>query len=262
MANVVINSEPITASWNANKTWGGYPWAWANLSGDKIEVTIDENVVDIGEDRKKQYVKNISVNMDFNEQKDGQEDYQRNIGEALNIGVSFKKEITKVINEEIGINDYFIYPYAYSIISDIALRNIPFSEDDISDLTTMSKPTGFSDWQPFLDGDYTHKEALFKTTLINASPESIIGAEISAHKIICDVYDVIESGTSSVSGESTRIYFAKTFHADPVVTPTSINSSEFAIAEIITTTKSYFDARLKTSGGVTSGTIGWQAHGY
>ncbi len=148
------------------------------------------------------------------------------------------------------------------VLSDIAIKNIKVSDHTYEALASTSAPAGFSDWEKFIDGDYQYKEAIFRV-LIASQDYEVADATLTAHKITCDVVDIIDKDTTAIGAAITQIDFTKTFYTEPTVVINSYSTADFAIAEVVSVTKTYFTARLKKiDNSNVAGSINWQAQGY
>ena len=234
---------------------------------ESVKYELEKNIFEnfkAGDAAKKELTTNIFESIGIGEEKSDPSVQITSFYEKIHFVESVKFVFEKHIAEQIGVAEAVIEPFAQGVVSDIGLLNTLFDEDDLEELTLSPRPIGFGEWKRFTEGEYTHKEALFRLRILNSEPESVKSVEVTEHKIICDVYDVVESRVSSITGgeTATRISFNKTFHSIPIVTAISINTATFCIADITEITKEYFDVKLKTADSYINGSISWQAHGY
>lgn len=193
---------------------------------------------------------------------EGQE-FTRNLDETIGFAEAPVKGLTKAMAAGILFREYATLPFGGGVLGDIALLNSPYSIGGLNTLVTQTFPHGFTDWEQFKDGEYEFRKALVKLIMEDTFVNSQEDSKIIEHAVFSDVIDVIEIGTANITGAVKRVTFQKKFHVVPVVTVTGSNLSVFAIPDIVEVTKTYFDIRLKiASGGTTTGTVTWSAHGY
>lgn len=188
--------------------------------------------------------------------------YKRTFVEALSASDSLVKAGKKQINTAIRAGEQFIKPYVEGVQSEIGLFNEAMDVEKFKALLAKERPLGFDEWQEFFPGDFSFKEILFRLTIQNNAPDTITDIKVKEHKVRIDVEDMVEKGIQDVYGTS-RVYFQKNFHAPPSVMLTGYVAPEFAIPEIVETTKEWFEIRVrKQDGNDTRATINWLAHGY
>lgn len=265
MATFELQTEQKDIIWDNLDTtrWDDLPYQQMDDKEYFIYAALIGEQVAILEVKGNALQKDISESIGLAETEADPSDYRRYYYETVNIHEAVSKHLSKALSEGFKIRDFSVLPFASGIISDMGFLNTQIDGDDADDLTAVSRPIGFSEWMRFIDGEYVHKEALFRLRVTNVDAGTIKDVAVTAHKIVCDVYDVMESGAAALSGVSTRVYFSKLFHEVPVVAITSVNTVSFAIPEILAVTQTYFDAWFKTIDGLPAdGTISYQAHGY
>ena len=138
------------------------------------------------------------------------------------------------------------------IISDIVFSDSP--ED-------FEVPAGYTDFRPFLPGDYTYQKALFKLLAKTSVAEK--RALIDEFSVHVDLPDIQDRGTSVVEKGGTVIAFSRQFYVVPEVTITMrAASGAIPVPVIQEVTRTYFKVQLLTpSGNPSEGTICWTALG-
>lgn len=211
----------------------------------------------------KEFLKGILEAVNMVESEADPSDYRRYSTVNVAIATVVSKVLNKAVSSGLELRDFFVRPHVVGVVSDIGLRNIAIAPEEPETQTANEKPHGFTNWEVFQDGDYYYKEALFKLWVKNLSPKDVADVKLTNHRIVCDVQDVFDKGTTGVGSSGSRIYFNRLFHNIPVVSVTSFNTSEFAIPEITNIQREYFDVRLKKMDGTNAvGSITWNAQGY
>ena len=170
---------------------------------------------------------------------------------ALGISDSLAKQLAKVSNEQVNVlGDYLRNSNA--VISDILISAGEINRD---------VPAGYSDWLPFVSGDYTYKEALVRSVLSASSPDN--KSVLSAFCIKVDLPDLQDHGVVDVGAGEVRVLFNLDFYRVPEVTVTMVSGSgESSIPNITEVTEKYFKLKLlNTAGEVVSGKASWTAVG-
>ncbi len=234
-----------------------------NESVGKHYMKFEEAFFSVNEFFDKGFIKGILEAVSMVEEETDPSDYRRYHTVNVRIAEAVAKTLNKAVSSGLELRDFFVRPHVVGVVSDIGLRNIAIAPEEVEVQMSQEKPQGFTNWEVFQDGDYYYKEALFKLWIKNLSPSDVSDVKITAHKIICDVQDVFDKGTSGVSSSGSRIYFNRVFHNIPVVSVTSFNTAEFAIPEITDIQRDYFEVRLKKMDDTNAvGSITWNAQGY
>lgn len=140
---------------------------------------------------------------------------------------------------------------ANAVIADIII-----STEDID----TTKPIGYSDWIPFVGGDYTYKDALIRTIMTH---NGLDGRPLLTNLVIyADLPNIQDHGTLAIGAEETWIQFAIKFYEPPDVTVTTIASTAVAVPNVTRVTRDGFAVVLRdTSSELVAGTISWTAAG-
>lgn len=152
---------------------------------------------------------------------------------------------------------------ANAIIGDLQFFQDAFGEAQF--LTKVQDaPAGFSAFKPFLAGEHTFSEALFKTTLTAAA--SLSRPRMNELVVTVDVPDVTEQGEATVPlGGTASVVFKKDFYATPTVKVVVSSGTELSIPRLSNETADGFDVKLESlnnPGTYVAGTIRWSAEGY
>lgn len=146
--------------------------------------------------------------------------------------------------------------------------DLQFFQDAFGEAQFLAKvqdaPAGFSAFKPFLAGEHTFGEALFKTTLTAAA--SLARPRMNELMVTVDVPDVTEQGLASVPlGGTASVLFKKPFYATPTVKVVVSSGTELSIPRLSNETANGFDVKLESlnnPGTYVAGTIRWSAEGY
>jgi hypothetical protein len=150
------------------------------------------------------------------------------------------------------------------IISDITISQAPLTDDAFNTLLTSDSPTGYTAFQPFVQGDYEYQTALFRISMNSTSGDRGVINKLS---VVVDVPDMFDSGDNIINGGTpTRITFARPFHVPPRVTLTVQSASDACTAKLVagSVTRQYFDCYLERSSdqAMIDGALTWAAHAY
>lgn len=131
--------------------------------------------------------------------------------------------------------------------------------------TTSDDPAGtptWSDWTPFVTGDYTTRAFKFRAVLFSNYPTHNI--MVSQLEVRVDMPDRIESGEDIVSGAGTyHVAFSRPFLNIPAVGPTAQDMATGDYCEVTNKTASGFDITFYNAAGTPiSRTFDYIAKGY
>ena len=145
--------------------------------------------------------------------------------------------------------------------------NIQVDDGDLTEaqfLELMNKeiPEGYSDFEPFITGNYHYRYALVKAVI----QSEMVGVSPSIKKmaLTVDVPDINDNGVNeTVSALGTDIAFKKTFTVPPTVNVTVVSSVTACYPRLSRLTEKYFTVELvDVSGSLVSGRVNWWAEGY
>ncbi|MCP4158607.1 MAG: hypothetical protein GY760_00920 [Deltaproteobacteria bacterium] len=166
------------------------------------------------------------------------------------------------VDEKVKTNEYMVSPFVIGVVSDIGLKNINLSEQDLDKITSKSGAMGLSDWQIYTDGEYKYREALFRLIIENKDPDNIGDIEVVKHKLSCDVFDVNKKGDVSINAEEVTVTFDEAFNMIPVVSANLTSVDGFGIIKITEIKTTHFKIKIeKSDGGSTFGNAVWIAQG-
>ena len=170
---------------------------------------------------------------------------------AIGVSDSVAKQAVKIPHEAVKVLDEQLRN-SNAVISDIII-----STNDIK----RDVPAGYSDWMPFVSGDYTYKEALVRSVLSVTSPDN--KSVLSAFCIKVDLPDLQDHGVVEMEAKEVKVPFTLDFYRVPEVTVSMVSSSGVsAIPNITEVTEKYFKLKLlDTAGEVVSGKASWTAVG-
>lgn len=150
------------------------------------------------------------------------------------------------------------------VISDITISNKTMDDAGFLSLLTSDSPTGYSPFQPFVQGDYEYQTALYRISMDSTSGDRGVINKLS---VVVDVPDMFDSGDNIIDGGTpTRIFFARPFHVPPKVTLTVQSASDACTAKLVanSVTRQYFDCYLERVSDkvMIDGALTWAAHAY
>lgn len=125
-------------------------------------------------------------------------------------------------------------------------------------------PIGFSDFQPFLPGDYEFQNAAIWMRLTSPQPFTQI-LSITRAKLNVDVPDVIDRGEATLPAEGAWITFERAFYEPPAVTATQRSGATRGVVVVEDVEPTRFFARMYQSnspGTGLAGDISFAANGY
>ncbi len=195
------------------------------------------------------------------------EDYQRQIdfvrgwAEAVIIDCGLANTVQVSKQEATQILDYFIRN-ANGVIGDISFFSSAYTETQFQ-AQAEAAPTGFTEFVPFLAGEHTFGEALFKTSMSAAS--TLTRPRMNNLVVAVDVPDVTDQGVSTVQVAGSSVMFAKSFFKVPSIKAVIKAGGELAIPRIKNETTLGFDDKLEyisSPGTFVAGVISWSAEGY
>lgn len=195
------------------------------------------------------------------------EDYERQIDyvrswlETIVAGEGLAKTVTVSKGEATQILDYFIRN-ANGVMGDISFFDSAYTETQFK-AQAEAAPTGFTEFVPFLAGEHTFSEAIFKSTLAAAS--TLTRPRMTQLVVAVDVPDVTDQGLMTIQTTGTDIVFAKSFFKVPSVKVVIKSGTDLAIPRISNETTLGFTVKLEsvsTPGTFVAGTVSWSAEGY
>lgn len=195
------------------------------------------------------------------------EDYQRQIefvrawAEAVIVDCGLANTVKFSKEEATQILDYFIRN-ANGVIGDISFFTGAYTETQFK-AQAEAAPTGFTEFVPFLAGEHTFGEAIFKTSMAAAS--TLTRPRMNNLVVAVDVPDVTDQGVFTILAEGTHVTFAKTFFKVPSIKAVIKAGGQLAIPRITNETTLGFDVKLESissPGTYVAGVISWSAEGY
>lgn len=195
------------------------------------------------------------------------EDYQRQVdfvrawAEAVVVDCGLANTVKISKEEATQILDYFIRN-ANGVIGDISFFTGAYTETQFQ-AQAEAAPTGFTEFVPFLAGEHTFGEAIFKTSLSAAS--TLTRPRMNNLIVAVDVPDVTDQGVATVQTTGTSVAFAKTFFKVPSIKAVIKAGGQLAIPRITNETTLGFDVKLESissPGTFVAGVISWSAEGY
>jgi hypothetical protein len=166
---------------------------------------------------------------------------------------------TKMLYESWQTHDAY-RKHANAVISDLIASSVDMQLSDFQTLLSNGAPPGFSNFVPYMVGDYTYQDALFKVA-ITSSPSAL--AELADVSLTVQAVDVLDKGVVTISNAGTiTVNFARTFQTNPVVALTLMNGSIGSPNVLSVSTTGFTAQILNASQQPTTGTLSWTAMGY
>lgn len=163
-------------------------------------------------------------------------------------------EVKRSYDCNVVVNDKRVHN-SNAVISDIIVNNKDIPVDS---------PAGYSEWIPFISGDYTYKDALMKCEI--KSEENATVVEIPEYKVFVDLPDIIDKGTVRLDEAREKfVPFNIEFYQEPTVTITamSVDSSDSFFVPVCSAGRldGFFVKLVGVDGKLKTGMISWQAVG-
>lgn len=149
-----------------------------------------------------------------------------------------------------------------AIISAVVIESEAIDISGFRNYLDLGVVPGYSPFKPFIPGDYTYKDALFKIVMQSSTNDR---ARVDGLRVDIDVPDVIDRGTATITDAAAgvTVIFDREFLEEPEITVTLRGSATVGIPRVTTKSKTQFTLHLlNNAGGFTTGTVGWTAQGY
>lgn len=149
-----------------------------------------------------------------------------------------------------------------AIISAVVIESEAMDLASFRNYLDLGVVPGYAPFKPFIPGDYTYKDALFKIVMQSNTNDR---ARVDGLRVDIDVPDVIDRGTATITDAAAgvTVIFDREFLEEPEITVTLRGSATVGIPRVTTKSKTQFTLHLlNNSGGFTTGTVGWTAQGY
>lgn len=191
--------------------------------------------------------------------------FYRTFGESWKISDSYAKHLALQKSEKFSIYDT-IARAGRGVLSDILFEDAkPWTIESMYKYMYKGKHVGYEHFKPFINGDYTYSNALFRTSLEAVGEDR---AMLEQFQIAVDVPDIVDRGASEVVDKNFElsVEFNRTFHIAPEVTVTmrSGSSGTPVVPNITKITEKGFTLYLVNAlnGEKTTGKFVWTAVGY
>lgn len=149
----------------------------------------------------------------------------------------------------------------YAVISDVHIQDsADMTLAEFSASIRKASPVGFGIFKPFVAGDYTYTNALFKHGLTAMTADR---PRLKALTASVDVPDVFDRGQAVIPAATTTVNFNRTFLVAPEVFPVLKIADDTAFFRVSDITTTGFDITIKNASlTVIGATIAWTAIGY
>ena len=174
------------------------------------------------------------------------------------------KDIEPAYFEAVSFYDTMIRG-ARGVLSDMLFETGSWTLEEMEKYLLKGKHVGYEHFKPFIYGDYTYENALFRVAL---NAKGVDRAMLEQFQISVDVPDMVDRGSAEIVDKNfdLTVEFNKPFHVAPEVTVTmrSGSSAEPVVANITNITETSFTLYLLNAltGEKTTGTFIWTAVGY
>lgn len=199
----------------------------------------------------------FAVGEDWNRQVE----YIRDWLETVVTAEGFAKTVTVSKAEAVQVLDYFIRN-ANGVVGDISFFDSAYTETQFK-AQAEAAPTGFTEFVPFLAGEHTFAEAIFKNTL--AAATTLTRPRMTKLIAAVDVPDVTDQGQITVQVGGTDVVYTKNFFKVPSTKVVIKSGTVLAIPRISNETTLGFTVKLEsvsTPGTFVAGIVSWSAEGY
>jgi hypothetical protein len=149
------------------------------------------------------------------------------------------------------------------VVNDMVLSNVAISYGTFLTDAASDTPYTYSDYVPFIVGDYSLSKARIKIVMTRDNVAQ--DTKLTVGTISVDVPNVSDSGRINITSTAgvTPVVFVRTFYGIPEVSVTSVSSTAFAQPRISNITRTGFDVELiDVSNSRLTGTASWTALGY
>ena len=188
----------------------------------------------------------------------------KKFSESVHFAEGNDKHIEPAYFEKVNFYDTMIRG-ARGVISDILFESGTWTIEEMEKYLLKGKHVGYEHFKPFIYGDYTYQNALFRVAL---DATGVDRAMLEQFQISVDVPDMVDRGSAEIVDKNfdLTVEFNKAFHVAPEVTVTmrSGSSAEPVVANITNITETSFTLYLLNAltGEKTTGTFIWTAVGY
>ncbi len=187
----------------------------------------------------------------------------RTYTEALNIIDPHPRQFTKRLFDAWGQKDMWIMKGPI-VASDMVLREDALSYIDFVSAAGSELPYTYSNYVPFIPGDYNLTKASVKVVITRENTSQ--DTRLTFGKVSIDIPDVADRGTVIISDASdppSWVSFNRIFVTEPEVTVTGVSATEFVQPRIYGKTKLGFYVELINADNVKiAGRVSWTALGY
>lgn len=264
-----------TENWTIDRNWlWGDAWVW-NLEVNERAAFAERCIKEFSKSLKDAF-KLVDQRPRFEATKVHNDKVK--VADAMDRSLSFIKKFSESVHFAEG-NDKHIEPAyfetvsfydtmirgARGVISDILFETGTWTIEEMGKYLLKGKHVGYEHFKPFIYGDYTYQNALFRVAL---DATGVDRAMLEQFQISVDVPDMVDRGSAEIVDKNfdLTVEFNKAFHVAPEVTVTmrSGSSAEPVVANIVNITETSFTLYLLNAltGEKTTGTFIWTAVGY
>ena len=183
------------------------------------------------------------------------------LAEGLSVRDALKKAITLPAREAMQFFEEY-RRHANAVISDLLIDSGDVTLADFQRLLEKGAPPGYTEFRPFLPGDYDYQDALFKVVM---KGEGLDRPELLELAMEVDVPDVFDRGAINVpAGGTATVVFNRRFYVPPEIVLQMKGGTVVATPKIVGDVRiDGFDVALvDANGNYVSGRVSWSAHGY
>lgn len=264
-----------TENWTIDRNWlWGDAWVW-NLEVNERTAFAERCIKDLSQSLKDAF-KLVDQRPRFEATKahydtvkvvdvmDRSLSFIKKFSESVHFAEGNDKHIEPAYFEKVNFYDTMIRG-ARGVISDILFESGTWTIEEMEKYLLKGKHVGYEHFKPFIYGDYTYQNALFRVAL---DATGVDRAMLEQFQISVDVPDMVDRGSAEIVDKNfdLTVEFNKAFHVAPEVTATmrSGSSAEPVVANIVNITETSFTLYLLNAltGEKTTGTFIWTAVGY
>lgn len=265
-----------TANWTINQNWTWHDvWHWdlqvreALYVSDRLSKASEKPLKDSFSIAHKKQVFEYSLSKQekvrFVDAMKTSSGFYRDYYEAIKMTCVNGNHYSMFKSDSFNIYDTLLRA-GHGVFSDIMFEDASkWTMDEMKNYMFKGRHVGFETFRPFIYGDYTYKDALFRTAIDAVSADRAL---LEQFQIAVDVPDIVDRGAAEVVDKNfdLRVNFNKFFNNAPEVTVTmrAGSSAKPVVANITGIDEKGFTVHLinALTGEKTEGRFIWTAVGY
>lgn len=245
-------TKAISESWNSSVAMSNDNMLFLNVDETfgvtntgtkKADTSVSDEALNVQVDLGKVFNKSISETVHF------QEDAPYRLPQALTLDLP----------ESLAVKEVFRRA-SRAAVSDILVGTTDLTESQFALQFRAGRPVGFGEFAPFVPGIKEYQHAAFKAV----GQSSVSGATLAVTelKVVVDLPDVFDSGSTTVTTSGAYVAFSRPFIVPPEVVAVMKGGAVFGMVRVHSVTTSGFTVELvDASGTQIAGAVSWSAHG-